>query len=538
MRRILIILLNIVFLTNIYGQSNKDSLKLIVKTAKHDTTKCRALLALIEVEEDDAVWINYNKEAQTICETNFSKKLNAGELFAFKKCYAEVFNNYGFLAEMHGNNKEALTYFLKCRKLNEELKNSEGLANVLINLGGVYKTSGVINASLDCFIKSLKLHEQNNDKIGMAHALTYIGLVYKLQGNIKLALEYYTKSLNLREELNDKPAIVNSLSNIGMVYRELGDTNKALDCFTKSLKIQEDIKNDYGLSYCLVNVGSIYHDKGNTEEALKYYTKGLELQKKTNDLTGMGHVLNYLGVLYQHSKDYNKALDYYSQSLKIQEQTNDKSGITTSLNNIGGIYFVFKKYDKAIEFCNKSLVLSKELGFPVNIKNVADNLYKIYTETGNLKMALQYYELLIQMGDSVNNEENRKAGIRTQLKYDYDKKTATDSVAYATELHVQNVEIEKREAEIKNKKNMQYALFGGLILVIVFAGFMYNRYKITQKQKSIIELQKAEVEHQKNLVEIKQEEILDSINYAKRIQKAHMPTEIYVAKNLERLRKN
>jgi hypothetical protein len=44
-------------------------------------------------------------------------------------------------------------------------------------------------------------------------------------------------------------------------------------------------------------------------------------------------------------------------------------------------------------------------------------------------------------------------------------------------------ELAKQKAEISAKKNQQYALFGGLGLVLVFAGFMYNRFKITQKQK-------------------------------------------------------
>ena len=58
------------------------------------------------------------------------------------------------------------------------------------------------------------------------------------------------------------------------------------------------------------------------------------------------------------------------------------------------------------------------------------------------------------------------------------------------------------------------------------------------KAKKVISLQKLETDKQKHLVEEKQKEILDSINYAKRIQQAHMPTEKYVMKNIERLKEN
>jgi hypothetical protein len=75
-------------------------------------------------------------------------------------------------------------------------------------------------------------------------------------------------------------------------------------------------------------------------------------------------------------------------------------------------------------------------------------------------------------------------------------------------------------------------------LVIIFAGFMFNRFKVTQKQKLIIEAQKEIVEEQKSLVEEKQLEILDSIRYAKRIQSAHLPNEKYLEKSLNRLKKS
>jgi len=61
----------------------------------------------------------------------------------------------------------------------------------------------------------------------------------------------------------------------------------------------------------------------------------------------------------------------------------------------------------------------------------------------------------------------------------------------------------------------------GLLLVIIFAGFIYRSLKITHKQKKIIEE--------------KQREILDSIHYAKRIQTALITNERYIHKNLLRI---
>jgi serine phosphatase RsbU (regulator of sigma subunit) len=57
-------------------------------------------------------------------------------------------------------------------------------------------------------------------------------------------------------------------------------------------------------------------------------------------------------------------------------------------------------------------------------------------------------------------------------------------------------------------------------LVALFGLFMFNRFKVTQKQNHLIREQKAELQKQKELVEEHQKETLDSIHYAKRIQSA------------------
>jgi len=54
-------------------------------------------------------------------------------------------------------------------------------------------------------------------------------------------------------------------------------------------------------------------------------------------------------------------------------------------------------------------------------------------------------------------------------------------------------------------------------LIVVFAGFMFKRFRITEKQNKIIA-------QQKHIVEEKHKEITDSISYAERIQRSFMAT--------------
>ena len=63
-------------------------------------------------------------------------------------------------------------------------------------------------------------------------------------------------------------------------------------------------------------------------------------------------------------------------------------------------------------------------------------------------------------------------------------------------------------------------------MIGLFAGFMYNRFKVTRKQKGIIEEAHEELEE-------KNQEIMDSITYAKRIQSAILPPPKLVKQYLE-----
>ena len=82
---------------------------------------------------------------------------------------------------------------------------------------------------------------------------------------------------------------------------------------------------------------------------------------------------------------------------------------------------------------------------------------------------------------------------------------------------IKNLSNEKQQKQ----KIISYSTTGGLILVLLFAFFVFNRLRVTAKQKKIIE-------EQKNLVEVKQKEILDSITYAKRLQEAILPPDNFV----------
>jgi len=490
----------------------KDSLIKELVRVKNDTSKCNILYELINEIEDNNEWSKYNEELKKICELKLKRISKKDPYYLFYYKYlASSYNNEGYLYMERSENDSALRYFNKAKQIYLETNSLERMIPTMENMSKIY----------------LK------------------------QGNIKRALESASFCLKYAEISQKKSMISKQLGNIAVIYHTQGDLAKAIEYNERCVKIEESTNNFKGLANIYNNIGAIYYYLNNYQKALKYHLKSLAMQEKLGDKGGISTSLNNIGVIYGKNFDtlcvnankeecklesLKKAIDYFQRSLTIRLELDDKQGMVMAYANIGRIYTQLKKFKLAEEYLKKATYYSLEIKYPQSLKSASKANYDLYKAIGNYKSALENYELYIQMRDSINNESTRKASVRSQLKHEYEKQAAADSVAHAKESEIKNAELAKQSAEIKAKKNQQYALFGGLFLVMIFAGFMYNRFKVTQKQKGIIEEQKNVVEEQKKLVEEKQKEILDSIHYAKRIQMAQVPSEKRVSSILRKLR--
>jgi len=504
--------------------STVDSLNLALKNTKPDTTKLRLLVKLSDECEPTEI-LKYANSAVELADKLLQDKANSNFKSKILNLKALALNNIGFMYNSQGEFPEALHNYERGLKIQEEVGDKKNIANSLISIGQTYYNQGDYFLSLDYYSRGLKIQEEIGDKQGMAFSINNIAAVYENQGDIPKALDYYGKSLKLMEEIGQRQGTANLLNNIAGIYMGQGDVTNALDYYNRSLKIQEEVGHKNGIATALNNIGLIYKTKGDIPKALDYYNRGLKIQEETGDKFGLAHSLNNIGKIYKKQGNISKALEYMSKSLTIRKEIGDKKGIAASLNNVGALYFKLaslagtsankqKNSLLALSYTDSSLALSKKLGFPENIRNAEGMLSEIDSAGGNFYGAFEHYKQFIIYRDSISNKETRKAGIKNQLKYEYEKKEAVIK---------EHQEIERAVAEEKNRKQFYFLLLVSclLLLVVVFAGFVFRSLRVTR--------------HQKEIIEEKQKEILDSIHYAKRIQTALLPSEKYIAKNLKEL---
>lgn len=115
---------------------------------------------------------------------------------------------------------------------------------------------------------------------------------------------------------------------------------------------------------------------------------------------------------------------------------------------------------------------------------------------------------------------------RQQLEFDFERKHVADSVRFEQMENLKNAELQVADTKLTKERSARLMLLVILILLVVFALFILNRFLLTNKQKKIIEQQKV-------IVELKNHEILDSINYAKRLQSAILPQVSEIKKELD-----
>jgi tetratricopeptide (TPR) repeat protein len=404
-------------------------------------------------------------------------------------------------------------------QLQYEFANKKGLqkqmAEALNTQGVSFVIRGNYNKAIGYFNRYLKIVEKIDNKSGIAKALNNFGAIYFRQGNYSKSINYYTQSLKLNQEIDSKLGTANALNNIGNIYIDQGDYNKAIDYYSQSLKIKEEIGDKSGIAGCLNNLGNSSFDRQNYEDALNYYLRSLEIMGEIGSKQGIAKVLNNIGNIYIKQLNYNKSLDYYTKSYNIRKEIDDQPGMASSLNRIGTLYNKSENYTKAINFSSKALTIAKEIGTAVEIEDAAKNLYEAYKKTNQHQLSLEMYELYNIMHDSLENIAAQKEIMRQEFKYNYDKQTLADSLAFEQQRKVDALTYQsERKTTIGG-----FILFLLLITVLLWIRFIKNKAERTKLLQEI-KIYKAEavakmissksIEEQLHLDKEKIELVIDS----------------------------
>jgi len=396
-------------------------------------------------------------------------------------------------------------------------------------------------------ISMVNADSKTKQKLNWAKATIFrhIGNAYKdIMLDYPKALDAYDKCLKIARASNDKVNSGAALFNSGEVYLQAKQFDKALDYLGQSLKLFQEIGHSFGIALSYSSLGTAYNRLGKDSLALLQYNKSIEMFTDMEDTANIASQLNNMAEIYIGQKKYDEAMDSYQHSYRLYEAFGDTLDIAYSIAGIGMVYQEGKNdLVKAEEYFLRALRIAKTYNLELE-KEALKALRDLYNKQGRYKEAYAMYDRYILIKDSISSQQNAQEIMRRELISGFDEKQAKFQAEKEKEAAV-------AEEKSRRQKTIIWSVGAGLVLVILFAGFMFNRWRLTQKQKKVIEkqkeevdtqreladsrriiaeeqklvieIQKSEVEKAKHEVDEKNKDITDSINYAQRIQRAVLP---------------
>lgn len=464
---------------------------------------------------------------------NFFKNIND------KPSIARVLYSIGEVYSETGNQDSAEIYAKDALKLFQDINDRIGIVKSYNILGSTYFFRADYSKSLEYFFISLSQQEQLTDKSFKSVTLNNIGAIFKSQGNYPKALNYFFQSLKIQEELKAYRNIALINNNIGLIYQQLKDTSESLKYYKVSLENCQHIGDSSAMSYTMMGLAEIYRIRKEYKQAFDYFKEIEKIRIKYSNYLGLADLYVNMSRVYNEMSDYQKSLTSLLKAISIYDKINAPMGKANALIGIGEVYFKQGLIQLSVENCKAGIELAKKIGAIEVLKDGYSILNTIYEKTGDNIQAYRYYKLFIEYRDSIGGIQNAKELQRIKFESEYNSLFNKEKLENENKLNL---------AENKTIKQTKIANTFLLAFVITLFGFVliFLNYRQKQKrnnllafqkldmerQKAELTVQRDELEIQKNLVIHQRDKIMtmltdlgESIDYARKIQQALLPSD-------------
>jgi serine phosphatase RsbU (regulator of sigma subunit) len=355
------------------------------------------------------------------------------------------------------------------------------------------------------------MSKQINYTEGVAESYNLKGIINRDQSNLKDALDNYLSALKLFEELKMPVKVAGIQNNIGLIYAEIKEYRTALAYYFKAEKINLAKKEKSRLAINYNNIATCYQKLNQFSSAQTYLQKSLLLRQEVADTVGMAMAYHNIGINHQLTDDKDSAIIFFNKSLSYLANMSENIGHAYNYLELGNTLLQQGKLKDAEKYLLSSLRITENSELEGLKVEVYKYLSVLYEKQNDFKKAFMYQNLYLASKENVESDESKNEILKKELEYDFAKRQ-----------ELQRKDAENRQAvaaaEIKSQKKLTT---GAVIALIILSGLIlivFRSYNQKRKANDIISKQKEIVEH-------KNKEILDSINYAKYIQNALLPSD-------------
>ncbi|MEX0267663.1 CHAT domain-containing protein [Leptolyngbyaceae cyanobacterium UHCC 1019] len=213
----------------------------------------------------------------------------------------------------------ALQSWQQALAIYQAIKDHNGEAGALMNLGLAYDSLSQPNQAIESYQQALPIFRAVQDRNGEAKTLGNLGLAYGYLSQPNKAIEFYQQALPIFRAVGDLNGEAKTLGNLGEAHRSLSQYNQAIEYHQQALPIFRAVQDRNGEALALMNLGIAYGSLSQHTKEIEYYQQALPIFRAVKDRAGEGKLLNNMGVLLKEQKQPELAIAFYKQSVNVRE---------------------------------------------------------------------------------------------------------------------------------------------------------------------------------------------------------------------------
>lgn len=437
---------------------------------KHTAKQEADSMQIIRLDEKFKMHLKGNQfiAAETIADSMMHIAENANLLSMIGRSYfrfAQIEHAKGNTGEFIRNLENAIDWYKRAGA-----RKSAARAYTLI---GQTLTGENYQLALQNFMASLELRIKEKDSLGICNNLINIGGVYYQMGRYSEANHYLYQALQLSGQLSNNTLKAYAMLNLSHIHNKLKNFDVSHDYLQQALKIHRDAGNRQDELKTLMAIGNTYFEQGKLTDAESYYLQSLKIANTAKN-AGQGYLppYNNLGLIAKNRGDTIRAIDYFNQAIESARKTNDKNALSIALSNLSSLTKTTDE-ELALSQIMSSLKSAEELGVRRMILVNYENLMNYYGERNDYKTAFEYSTKYQKLYDSIYSDENAIAILNLQNRFEKAEKEK--------EIALMKKEKLERELQLSKANSLKIiALFTSVLLLFLLIS-LYVRYLNRQR---------------------------------------------------------
>lgn len=258
-----------------------------------------------------------------------------------------------------------------------------------------------------------------------SEVLRKMAYIYSMSGDFKKALGSLRVAAHVDSIQNDMLNLLNDIRGIGNCYLYMGDYKSGLSELNKCVYIGNQFESGLKQTHRLV-AANVYLSLGNCYAILSqfdmsdfYLSKAVKVFQSENDKNGLMIALLKLGINKVDQCNYVKGIELIKQSIQLANEL--KLNTSEHLLALGNVCSANGNYEDALSYKRRSLVQADSAGNITQMIECNVSLGDLYTEVGDAKNALHYYNLANAIIEKNQIEKKDVSAMIATRKGDYSK---------------------------------------------------------------------------------------------------------------------